>query len=242
MPVQRASEFMSMRSENLLVGASEGATLVRESNHRIANNLMTIATLLRYQCRQLTKVGRSFSADEVREIFDDAGRRIELVGRLHRRMAEPIAPDTLNLSPYLNDVAETAIDILSRPGEVELEPISGDVCPVRAEHALMIGLIVGELVSSAVKFARPADIRSKLTLTCRSGEGVTAIDLANDGVGAVGAFDPDRDGGLGLGVAKLLVSQLKATLTFRSDAPGFVARLVVPTGYDLADVDAAGDA
>jgi hypothetical protein len=87
-----------MQPPNLLIGAKDGTDVVRESNHRIANNLMTIATLLRYQSRQLTKISRSFSADEVRDIFNDAGQRIELVSRLHRRLAEPISPKPPSIS------------------------------------------------------------------------------------------------------------------------------------------------
>lgn len=229
-----------MRSSNVFLGAEDGSARLRESNHRIANNLMTIATLLRYQTRQLIKAKQSFSAEEVREIFNETGQRIELVSRLHRRLAEPIAPDTLNLSPYLNDVAETAIDSLSPPGEVELEAISGDMCPVRADHALLIGLILGELVTSAVKFARPAGVRSKLILTCGPADGRLEITLATEGAGVSGSFDAVPDDTLG--VAKLLVTQLKGTLTFESQASRPMARLFVPTGFDLADLAAAGEA
>src|ERR1700675_14673 len=94
----------AMRSPKPTFDDEDGGARVRESNHRIANNLMTIATLLRYQTRQLAKANRSFNADELREISNEPGQRIELVGRLHPGRAEPIAPDTLNLSPYLNDV------------------------------------------------------------------------------------------------------------------------------------------
>ncbi|HLZ83596.1 MAG TPA: hypothetical protein VKQ54_08505, partial [Caulobacteraceae bacterium] len=151
-------------------------------------------------------------------------------------------PDTLNLSPYLNDVAETAIDSLSPPGEVELDPISGDMCPVRSDHALLIGLIVGEMVSNAVRFARRSGVRTRLKLTCAPVDERVEITLSGVGDGASPAFDPERDDNLGLGVAKLLVAQLKATLTLDSGASGPVARLLVPTGFDLAHLDTAGEA
>jgi two-component sensor histidine kinase len=231
-----------MRSPNVILGAENGNARLRESNHRIANNFMTIATLLRYQTRQLAKAKLAFSADEVREILNETSHRIELVSRLHRRLAEPIAPDMLNLSPYLNDVAETAIDSLSSPGEVELEAISGDMCPVRADHALLIGLILGEVVTSAVRLARRAGVGSKLKLTCGPAEGRLEITLASHGAGLSERLDADWDDRLGLGVAKLLVAQLKAALTFESGDSGPVARLLVPTGIDLSDLDTAGEA
>ncbi len=231
-----------MQTSDLLVGVERGSSPLRESNHRIANNLMTIATMLRYQSRELAKIGTTFSVDDVRAILSDVGHRIELVSRLHRRLAEPIAPDMLDLSPYLNDVAETAIDSLSPPGEVALEPISGDMCPVRSNQALLIGLIVGELVTSAVKIARRANSASKLRLTCGPAARAIEIALAIDGVGVSGSYDPDRDGSFGYSVVKLLVGQLKATLTFQSVAAGIVARLVVPTGFELAELNAAGEA
>jgi len=231
-----------MQPSDLFIGVEGGTSSLRESNHRIANNLMTIATMLRYQSRELAKIGTTFSVDDVREILSEVGHRIELVSRLHRRLAEPIAPDMLNLSPYLNDVAETAIDSLSPPGEVALEPISGDMCPVRANQALLIGLIVGELVMNAVKLARRAKGGSRLELTCRLAESGIEIALASDGVGVSGSYDPDRDGSFGFSVVKLLAGQLKATLTIQPVAAGLVARLVVPTGVDLAELNTAGEA
>ena len=232
----------AMLSANVFFGDEQGSSRLRESNHRIANNLMTIATLLRYQTRQLLKSGRSFNPDEVREILSETGQRIELVSRLHRRLAEPVAPDTINLSPYLNDVAETAIDSLSPPGEVELDAIAGDMCPVRADHALLIGLIVGELVTGAVRFARRGGGKSRLKLTCGRAEERMEITLSSVGGGDGETFDPERDDMLGIGVAKLLVGQLKAVLTFEADARGVVARLLVPNGFDLSGVVAAGEA
>lgn len=231
-----------MQSSDLFIGAEGGTSPLRESNHRIANNLMTIATMLRYQSRELAKIGTTFSVDEVREILSDVGHRIELVSRLHRRLAEPIAPDMLNLSPYLNDVAETAIDSLSPPGEVALEPISGDMCPVRANQALLIGLIIGELVAGAVKNARRARVAGKLKLTCGPAAGGLEIALASGGVGVSGSSDPDHDCSFGFSVVKLLVGQLKASLTFQPVVAGVIARLVVPTGFDLAELNTAGEA
>jgi two-component sensor histidine kinase len=232
-----------MRPPDLLVGFEDENSQLRESNHRIANNLMTVATLLRHQCRQLIGKKQSFGADEVREILNDASQRIEMVGRLHRRMAEPIAPDTLDLSPYLNDVAETAIDSLSPPGEVELEPISGDMCPVHASQALLIGLLVGDMVATVVKIARGAGARNRVKLTCGRREGGLEVAIAIESVRLPEAYDPDGQAG-GLVVAKLLAAQLKATLTFQPGPGGLVARLFVPTrtGPDLAELDVAGEA
>lgn len=116
------------------------------------------------------------------------------------------------------------------------------MCPVRSNQALLIGLIVGELVTSAVKIARRANAGCKLKLTCGPTAGGIEIALARDGVGVSGSYDPDRDGSFGYSVVKLLVRQLKATLTFQSIGAGIVARLAVPTGFDLAELNAAGEA
>jgi two-component sensor histidine kinase len=116
------------------------------------------------------------------------------------------------------------------------------MCPVRSDQALLIGLIVGELMASAVRFARRVGAGSKLALTCGRGDGGMEIGLGAGGAGVSRCFDPDRDGGVGLGVARLLVAQLKASLTFETGARGFVVRLLVPGGLDLADLDAAGEA
>jgi two-component sensor histidine kinase len=233
-----------MPNPRFVVDFESGGSGLRESNHRVANNLMTIATLLRRQARELTSIDQPFTADQVRQILSEAGQRIEMVGRLHRRLAQPIAPNALNLSPYLHDVAETVIASLSAAGEVELAPISGEMCPIEAQQALLIGFLVGELACGAVRAIRSAEATTRLGLACRERDGGLEIVLAIQGARVSEGDEPGLGDGFGSSVARMLVAQLKATLTFQSGDIGCIARLFVPmrTGIDLSQVGAAGEA
>ena len=97
-------------------------------------------------------------------------------------------------------------------------------------------------MTNTVRRARRAKVASKLKLTCGPAENGIEIALASEGDGVSGGYDPNRDASFGFNVVKLLVGQLKATLTFQPVAAGLVARLIVPTGVDLAELHAAGEA
>ncbi len=213
------------------VGA-EGETsqlLSAESDHRIANNLMLIAGLLRLEAAGLAGRGRALSAQEACDLLEEAGNRIETVGRLHRLLAHVGPGSNLVLHDYLREIAKTAVDSMSASGAVTLATNFGDACEISSHQALAVGLMVGELVTNAVKYAHPAGVRGKIELGCdRRPDGAILIRIADDGVGLPESFDPRRHGGLGMRMVRSLADQLGASLFFDSDGIGLTVRLMLP--------------
>ncbi|HLI67935.1 MAG TPA: sensor histidine kinase [Caulobacteraceae bacterium] len=205
--------------------------LVAESNHRIANNLTLIAGLVRMQASGIAKAGRPMTADEVCLALEEVGNRIETVGRLHRLLAQIGRRPSLDLSQYLQDIAEAAVGSMSSRGEIRLVHASTADCEIATHQALSLGFIVGELATNAMKYAHPTGISGCLTLGCHARPGgATLIEIIDDGVGLPEGFDPRRDGGLGMRMVRSLADQLRATLTFDSSAIGLTVRLLVPPG------------
>jgi two-component sensor histidine kinase len=155
--------------------------------------------------------------------------RIEIVGRLHRLLAEGEQSDALNLGVYLKDVAEMAVSSLGYAERTELSHTSSPDCTVPAEQAILIGLIVGELVTNSLKYAHPTGIAGKISVGCRrTVEAIILVEVEDDGVGLPEGFDPMTQGCLGLHVVRSLAKQLGANPTFESDSLGLQVRLLVP--------------
>jgi two-component sensor histidine kinase len=203
--------------------------LIAESNHRIANNLTLIAGLLRLQAADVAKAGRPVSAADACLLLEEVGGRIETVGRLHRLLADARRGENLDLQQFLHDIAEAAIGSMSRAGDMALGQTVGDACAMAAHQALPVGFIVGELVTNAVKYAHPADVKGRVELSCHARpEGAILIQIADDGVGMPENFDPERDGGLGMRMVRMLANQLGANLAFDSMPIGLTVRLLIP--------------
>lgn len=227
MPIQIVSEFLSDKPP-LAEGHSAHEVLTAESNHRIANNLTLIAGMLRLHAREIMATGRSLKPEEARLLLEEVGEKIQTVGRLHRLLAH--AKDgRIDLGRYLNDIAEAAIDSMSVSGEMTLVQRPWSLCEAQAQQAMLIGFIVGELVTNAVKYAHPAGVAGKLSVTCEPRPGGTVmIQVSDDGVGLPDGFDPRKAGGLGMRTIRGLADQLGASLTFDSSGMGLNVRLLAP--------------
>lgn len=230
MPAQIVSEYLA---ESRFLPPAEPAfeVLVAEANHRIANNLTLIASMVRLQAAEVGKAGRALSAAQVSSLLEEIGERIQTVGRLHRLLAHSSQTEPLDLSQYLFDVAEAAVDSMSQTGEMALswEGLARAGCQAAPNQALLIGFIVGELVTNAVKYAHPTGVPGSITLGCAPRpEGAVMIKVTDDGVGLPDGFDVRRGGGLGMRMTRALADQLGASLTFDSGDTGLTVRLLVP--------------
>lgn len=230
MPAQIVSEYLAEPSSRLGMGPTL-EVMVAEANHRIANNLTLIASMVRLQAAEVAKAGRPLSAEEVRALLEEVGERIQTVGRLHRMLAQASGTAPLELNQYLLDIAQAAIGSMAMAGEMSLSPegAANSGCQAAPSQALLIGFIVGELVTNAVKYAHPSGVAGRLWLGCHPRpEGAVLIKVTDDGVGLPDGFDPRRDGGLGMRMVRALADQLGASLTFDGGGLGLTVRLLVP--------------
>jgi two-component sensor histidine kinase len=203
--------------------------LVEESNHRIANNLTLIAGLLRLQAAGIARAGEPLSPADACTALEEAGSRIESVGRLHRLLAAGRGSSKLDLGAYIRDIAEAAVASMTSSSETSLRLVSTAVCKIEPRQALPVGFIVGELVTNAVKYAHPTGVDGVIELGChRAVGGGTTVRVADDGIGLPDGFDASVGGGLGMRMVRSLARQLGATLEFVPEEIGLTVTLTLP--------------
>jgi two-component sensor histidine kinase len=205
--------------------------LIAEANHRIANNLAMIAGLARLQAGTIGDAGDNFTGKEVRLMLQEFGGRVDAVARLHRLLANPGQHATVDLAGYLRGVAEAVIATMSSAGLVDLRFEGEPGCSISSKRALSFGLIVGELVTNAAKYAHPTGIRGKVSVACRrDSDGRIVVQVSDDGVGLPEGLDPMESTHLGLRLVRSLAQQLGAEITFEDDGLGLcVALSICPT-------------
>lgn len=220
---------MSLRLAFPQVSSSSAFDAAAEANHRIANNLAMIASLLRMRGSRVRKETRGMSGDEVRRILEEFGGRLDTVARLHRLLASGPQDAPIDIAVYLREVAEAVVSSLAPAGVMELGSMADPGCFVTSETALSLGLIVGELVTNAVKYAHPTGVAGQVRLACRRrSDGNIAIEVSDDGVGLPEGVDPMKGGHLGFRLVRSLADQLGAAIAFHSDALGLNFALQVP--------------
>ena len=211
----------------LLPPAVSTPDAIAEANHRIANNLTLVTSMVRMHSRMLGDGAEPLNARDVRALLEDVGNRIEQVARLHGLMARQEHDEPVDLSAYLREICAT-VSSLTFFGGATLHCAFDNDCGIAASSALPVGLIVGELVTNAVKYAHPAGVTGNIVVSCKTIERVTIVEVSDDGIGFPETFDPMRHGGLGLRLVRSLADQVCAKIVFNDTGVGLSVAVHIP--------------
>lgn len=191
--------------------AAQQALLLQEVNHRIANSLQLIASLIELQARKVVDA-------DARDALKRAAERVEAVTLVHRRLYTSNDVEFVAMDQYL----EGLIDELRRAvaGEDRTGRIMLNAEPIRVEtdKAVSIGLIVNELVTNALKYAYPdrdGDIRVGFTRRA----GMVELVVEDDGVGYQTGAAP-KGSGLGATIVNAMARTVRATVAIDSTPTG----------------------
>ncbi len=191
--------------------AMQQALLLREVNHRIANSLQLIASLIELQARKVAD-------KDAREALTRAAERVEAVTLVHRRLYTSNDVEFVAMDQYLEgliDELRRAVTVEERSGRITLtaEPIR-----VETDKAVSIGLIVNELVTNALKYAYPdrdGDIRVAFSRI----KDAVQLTVEDDGVGYTEGVAP-KGSGLGATIVNAMARTVKATVQIHSSPNG----------------------
>ena len=205
--IEREKQELLERTEELL--ALEH-TLLQEMQHRVANSLQIIASILLLKARAV-------ASEETRQHLRDAHQRVMSVAEVQAHLHASGGVERIEVGDYLTKLcASLAKSMIGEDQPILLEVVA-DAGEIGSDKAVSIGLIVTELLINAVKYAFPADKPdAQVVVTYRSvGDGWT-LTVADNGVGKTLNPAPGEQGGLGTVIVDALVKQLGATLKIQS--------------------------
>jgi two-component sensor histidine kinase len=209
--------------------ATSPDTLSAEADHRIGNNLALIAAMLRLQANDVGRRSSMIPVEEARGLLAETAARIEAVGRLHRQLSGTGTDALVDVGEYLREITASIVASLAAPGMATISFDLRPSCALHANQVLPLGLIVGEVVSNALKYAHPTGLPTSITIGCGRSKGGIVVEIADDGVGLPEGFDARTSGGLGLRLIRSLAEQLGAKVVFSSAPLGMRFTLTVPT-------------
>jgi two-component sensor histidine kinase len=101
---------------------------------------------------------------------------------------------------------------------------------VPASTAASLALLIGELITNALRHAFPDGRRGRVSITICKSDSELRIEIADNGVG-MGGSDGGTAGeinGFGLTIVELLGRQLQARITREDARPGVRMRVALP--------------
>ncbi len=194
--------------ENML---REKAMLLQELQHRVANSLQIIASVLLQSARRV-------QSDETRSHLQAAHQRVMSVAAVQKQLAAS-SMDDVSLSAYFIDLCQSLGASMIRDHDVISLEVRADDTVTTAVVSVSLGLIVTELVINALKHAFPGDRGGKIVVAYRSDGPEWTLSVDDDGIGM--GNDPTQiKSGLGTSIVIALAKQLHARVDVRDRDPG----------------------
>jgi len=195
----------------------EKAVLLQEVQHRVANSLQIIASVLMQSARNV-------QSEETRVHLHDAHHRVMSIATVQKQLASSQVGD-VELRPYFTRLCESLGASMIRDHDKQSIEVSGDASRVHADVSISLGLIVTELVINALKHAFPEARPGKIVVDYRSHGPNWTLSVSDDGVGM-----PTEPGGatpgLGTSIVEALAKQLHARVSVADRKPGTAVSVI----------------
>ena len=218
-----------MLPDAIQLSSAATAHLAIEANHRISNHLAMLGALLRFQAKGLGRADRALSREKVQHLLEEFAAELDTVGQVHRLLAQGSNGAPIDVAKYLETIAQGLVSSLTANEQTRLECVFPLSCVLPAEQAVALGLVVGELITNAVKYAHPTGVAGLITVeTSAPDEDTIAFEVRDDGVGLPDDLDPLQSQSLGFRTIRLLARQLGASISFLNYGLGLSCTLRVP--------------
>ncbi len=227
--VERDREALLAQTEELL---RQKRVLLQEMEHRVANSLQIIASILLLKARTVT-------SDESRQHLRDAHERVMSVAAVQSHLHAGDDVQQIVVRDYLSKLCASLS--ASMIGGAEPSPVLeviADSGVIGSAQAVSFGLIVTELVINALKYAFPSDRPdAKVLVTSASPGHDWRLTGSDNGVGKSESDATPAKGGLGTVIVDALVKQLGARLDVLDAPPGVsiaITRTATPSQLPAA--------
>jgi len=221
--IERAKEELLRQTEELL---RQKDVLLRELEHRVANSLQIIASILMLKARTVT-------SEETRQHLQDAHQRVMALAAVQGHLHPSERHDQIEVGPYLSRLCESlAASMIGDRRPISLQVlVNGGTA--ESARAVSLGLIVTELVINALKHAFPNDRPDGRVVVSYEIDGSDwKLVVSDNGIGKPDAAPAPAKGGLGTTLVKALAHDLDAEVEVVS-GPGGVNVSLTPHSRGL---------
>jgi len=189
----------------------EKAVLLQEIQHRVANSLQIIASVLLLSARRV-------QSEETRTHLEDAHHRVMSIATLQKQLTVSAIED-VELRAYFTQLCESLGASMIRDHAQQSIHVDVDQTKVTADVSVSLGLIVTELVINALKHAFPSGRAGHIKVGYHARGPNWSLSVADDGVG-MPEKPSDAKAGLGTSIVEALARQLDAKVQLTDAKPG----------------------
>jgi two-component sensor histidine kinase len=188
--------------------------LLQEMQHRVANSLQIIASILLLKARTV-------QSEETRLHLQDAHQRVMSIAAVQQQLQGSTHGEPIELGPYLSrlcDILAASMIGGSRPISLKVHVNGGTAS---SNEAVSIGLIVTELVMNVLKHAFLVDKSDgQIIVAYDVAETSWRLSVADNGIGKPDGGPDKTVPGLGTSIVEALAKQLDGRVEISRDPCG----------------------
>jgi two-component sensor histidine kinase len=208
------------RTSALALARDRAEVLLAEVNHRVANSLTLVASLVKLQ-------SNAVKDQAAKDALAETQARIFAIASVHKRLYTSGDVRIVPLDEYLSSLLDQLATSMRKEGlgaslRYDLEPVQ-----LPTDASVNLGIVVTELVTNAFKYAypdRPGEVRVRLKhLAGEQGE----LIVEDDGIGhrQDGAI---KGTGVGTRIVKAMATTMGAEVHSVPGQSGTAVRLTFP--------------
>ncbi|MCF6357386.1 MAG: sensor histidine kinase, partial [Draconibacterium sp.] len=197
------------KNSQLLEALSINETLLKETHHRVKNNLQIISSLLNMQSKFLDD-------SHTKDIVIESQNRIKSMSLIHQKLYQGSNLTSIESETYFNDLINSlilsyGINTEKIKPKVQVENLLLDV-----DTAIPLGLILTELISNAFKYGVDKETGQFYFSFSKQNESELLITIRDNGPGIPENFDIHKSKSYGMKLVDILSKKLKADLVFNN--------------------------
>jgi len=185
--------------------------LLMEIQHRVANSLQIIASVLMQSARRV-------QSEEVRGHLKNAHSRVMSIAALQRQLSTTKS-GPVDLRAYLTQLAQSlGASMIEDPDRLSIS-VDVDDSAVGADVSVSLGLIVTELVINALKHAFPDQPSGVIVIDYHAAGADWTLSVTDNGIGIPEGKNAPK-AGLGTGIVEALSKNLLGEINVTDAGPG----------------------
>ncbi|HCX20693.1 MAG: hypothetical protein CMB80_20510 [Flammeovirgaceae bacterium] len=181
--------------------------LLRDVHHRVKNNLSFLIGLIQLQKNQST-------SDEARVELDKIKLRLESMAMLHSSLLSKSNLEMVVLNDLFNEI-KLQIEAITSNVYISINSSTQDI-ELPGDKAILLGVIANELITNAVKHTFNPEIGGEIFIHVQSHFGRIEIDFSDNLGEVTSKINFENPATVGLKLIKMLVLQLRGTITYNS--------------------------
>ena len=216
-----AEAALSEANANLEAVVARQLVLLREVNHRVANSLQLIASLVHMQAGAVKD-------EAAQSALRDTQARISAIMQIHRRLYTSENVEFVDMGEYLEGLVSELQQSLSSAHRNLPIRLNAESVTLGTDKAVSLGVIVAELVTNACKYAYGEGENGEIRVALTHGASDTlCLVVEDDGRGFAQGTAP-MGTGLGQKVIGAMARSLSSSMTFDAAHKGTRAIMAFP--------------